>query len=225
MTFTPEQRQAMRARYAKVDTANVADILDEMGLYDQGLAPEFFQFSGTDKLAGWAFTIRGQMMPGPQGGDPQKMLACQQISEGEVSVWSGDGQGICYFGELIAIGMRERGSVGALIDGGIRDLHWLNAMNFPIFAQYRSPVQSIGRWQVTGWQEPVYLAGATSTRVTVSPGDFILADADGAIVIPGARAEEVLIEAERLTEQEARIRQELAAGLSLSEALNKYGHV
>jgi len=180
---------------------------------------------GTGKLAGWAFTLRGQMVPGPQGGDAQKMRACQEISDDEVSVWSGDGRGICYFGELIAIGMKERGCVGALIDGGIRDLHWLNAMQFPIFATYRTPVQSIGRWRVTGWQEKVYLAGATGNLVAVSPGDFILADADGAIVIPAAHAEKVLVEAERLTEQEARIRQELANGLSLSAALEKYGHV
>jgi len=225
MTMTKEQRRALRERYAQVDTANVADVLDELGLFDQGLAPEFRQMSGTGKLAGWAFTLRGQMVPGPQGGDAQKMRACQEISDDEVSVWSGDGRGICYFGELIAIGMKERGCVGALIDGGIRDLHWLNAMQFPIFATYRTPVQSIGRWRVTGWQEKVYLAGATGNLVAVSPGDFILADADGAVVIPAAHAEKVLVEAERLTEQEARIRQELANGLSLSAALEKYGHV
>ena len=225
MNFNKEQRRALRLRFAQVDTANVADVLDTLGLYDQGLASEFRQLSGTQRLAGWAFTVRGQMMPGPQGGDAQKMRACQEISEDEVSVWSGDGNGICYFGELIAIGMKERGSVGALLDGGIRDLHWLNAMNFPIYAKYRTPVQSIGRWRVTGWQEPVYLAGATSKTVTVSPGDFILADADGAIVIPAAHVEKVLEEAERLTQQEARIRIELGNGLSLSEALQKYGHV
>ncbi len=219
------QRRALRQRYLKVDTANVADVLDTMGLLDQGLAPEFHQFTGTERLAGWAFTIRGQMVPGPQGGDAKKMQACQAISEDEVSVWSGDGKGICYFGELIAIGMKERGSVGALIDGGIRDLHWLGQLDFPVFAKYRTPVQSIGRWQVTGWQEPVYLAGATRPQVVVHAGDFILADADGAIVIPAEHAEEVLNEAEHLTRQEALIRLELAAGLSLAAALEKYGHV
>ncbi|WP_084651772.1 RraA family protein [Ottowia thiooxydans] len=225
MQLTSQQRREIRERFLNVDTANVADVLDEMGFLNQGLAPEFQQLSGTDRLAGWAFTIRGQMVPGPQGGDPKKMLACSEIKEDEISVWSGDGQGICYFGELIAIGMREKGSVGALIDGGIRDLLWLGKMNFPIFARYRTPVQSIGRWQVTGWQEPVFLAGATTKTVQVSPGDFILADLDGAIVIPAAQVEVVLAEAERLTQKEAEIRKELAAGLSLADALNKYGHV
>lgn len=225
MTFNAEQRRQLRERYLQVDTANVADVMDTLGLMDQSLAPEFRQFSGKAKLAGWAFTIRGQMVPGPLGGDAQKMHACQQIAEDEVSVWSGDGRGICYFGELIALGMKERGSVGALIDGGIRDIHWLDALNFPIFAKYRTPTQSIGRWRVTGCQETVYLAGATSSFVSVSPGDFILADVDGAIVIPGAKVQEVLVEAERLTAQERLLRDELGKGLTLSEALSKYGHV
>lgn len=225
MKYSEKERRILRERYLQVDTANVADVLDTFGLRDQSLAPNFHQYSGKSKLAGWAFTIRGQMVPGELGGDDQKMIACQQISPDEISVWSGDGHGVCYFGELIALGMKERGSVGALVDGGIRDIHWLDALNFPIFATYRTPTQSIGRWRVTAWQENVYLAGATSSVVTISPGDFILADDDGAIVIPLAHVEEVLVEAERLTTQERQLRQELENGLTLSEALSKYGHV
>ena len=225
MTYTTEQKNDIRQRYAAIDTANVADVLDSLGIFDQGLAPKFKPYTTTPRLAGWAFTIRGQMVPGPQGGDARKMKACHEISEGEVSVWSGDGEGICYFGELIAIGMRERGSVGALVDGGIRDIHWLNKLAFPVFAAYRTPVQSIGRWQVTGWQEPVWMAGATKPFVSVAPGDFILGDDDGVIAIPAAYVDQVLTEAERLTKQEASIRTELAAGLSLAQALEKYGHV
>ncbi len=59
----------------------------------------------------------------------------------------------------------------------------------------------------------------------VSPGDFILADEDGAIAIPGALVMSVLEQAERLTAMEVRIREELHNGLSLAEALDKFGHV
>jgi regulator of RNase E activity RraA len=61
--------------------------------------------------------------------------------------------------------------------------------------------------------------------VTVHPGDFILADADGAIVIPQAILLQVLKESERLTEKEKLIRADLKKGLSLAAALEKYGHV
>lgn len=221
-----QQKEEIRQRYLRVDTSNVADVLDELGLLDQGLAPEFAPYPATaGRLAGWAYTIRGQMAPFPMGGDADKMAACQGLSPGEVSVWSGDGKGICYFGELIAIGMKERGSVGALVDGGVRDVRWIADQHYPVYARYRTPVQSIGRWKVNACQVPVLLRGATDTFVRVEPGDFILADEDGAIVIPAVRVEAVLIEAERLTEKERLIRVELTAGLSLAEALKKFGHV
>jgi 4-hydroxy-4-methyl-2-oxoglutarate aldolase len=220
------KRAELRRRYLAVDTSNVADVLDELGHFDYGLSAGFAPYpASAGKLAGWAYTIRGQMVPYAGTGDALKMQACAGISADEVSVWSGDGAGICYFGELIALGMQERGSVGALVDGGIRDVRWLGEHGYTVYARYRTPVQSIGRWRVTGSQERVYVAGATTDRVAIDPGDFILADEDGAIVIPAAIVEAVLVRSEELTQTEVRIRAELASGLTLAEALQKYGHV
>jgi 4-hydroxy-4-methyl-2-oxoglutarate aldolase len=225
-TATALDRDEIRRRFLQVDTSNVADVLDVLGYPDQGLNAEFAPFPATaGRLAGFAYTIRGQMTPYQGQGDPEKMKACHGISANEVSVWSGDGEGICYFGELIALGMMERGSVGALVDGGIRDVRWLGAHGYPVFARYRTPVQSIGRWKVTGWQMPVSMRGATARLVTVASGDFILGDEDGVIVIPAALIPQVLVEAEKLTQTEVKIREELAKGLSLNEALARFGHV
>ncbi|RKP53271.1 RraA family protein [Pararobbsia silviterrae] len=223
---SPDEKENIRKRFLQVDTSNVADVLDGLGYLNQGLSSTFVPFpADTGKLAGWAYTIRGQMTPYPQGGDAEKMTACAGVSPGEVTVWSGDGEGICYFGELIAIGMKERGCVGALIDGGIRDVRWIAAQAFPLFARYRTPVQSIGRWKVNGWQVPVSVRGAASQWVEVHPGDFILGDEDGVIVIPAALVDQVLDEAEALTKKECVIREKLQQGLSLADALTQYGHV
>ncbi|MGO4154568.1 RraA family protein [Cupriavidus sp. YAF13] len=220
------ERETIRQRFLLVDTSNVADVLDTLGLFDQGLSSAFTPFPANGgKLAGWAYTIRGQMSPYALGGDPDKMKACAGVSAGDVTVWSGDGEGVCYFGELIAIGMKERGCVGSLIDGGIRDIRWIAEQAFPVFARYRTPVQSIARWKVNGWQVPVSIRGATSQWVQVRPGDFVLGDEDGVLVIPHEVLDTVLLEAERLTEQERSIRVELQQGLSLADALAKYGHV
>ncbi|HYD62651.1 MAG TPA: RraA family protein [Noviherbaspirillum sp.] len=220
------QLEQIRQRFLAVDTSNVADVLDTLGYFNQGLSAEFLPFpNDSGKLAGWAYTIRGQMTPYGQGGDADKMKACQGVSAGQVTVWSGDGEGICYFGELIAIGMKERGCVGSLIDGGIRDIRWIREQEFPIYARYRTPIQSIGRWKVNGWQIPVTLRGATSKSVQVNPGDFILADEDGALVIPQEIVDQVLADAEALTEKEKQIRLDLQSGLTLADALAKYGHV
>ena len=132
---------------------------------------------------------------------------------------------MCFFGELIATGMKERGCVGALVDGGIRDVRWIGELGFPVYARYRTPVQSIGRWRVTGWGDPVPMPGATTAEVTVAPGDLVLADDDGAIVVPAGVAEQVLERAEALGAKEVAIRKELADGLSLSDALARFGHV
>jgi regulator of RNase E activity RraA len=226
MVLTAEKKEEIRLRYLEVDTSNVADVLDGMNLLQQGLAADFGPYPDTCKrMAGWAYTIRGQMTPYPQGGDADKMAACQGLSPGEISVWSGNGEGICYFGELIALGMKERGCTGALLDGGIRDELWIGEHGFPEFARYRTPVQSIGRWKVNACQVPVYMRGHDGGNVIVRPGDFILCDDDGAIVIPIEHVESVLLESERLTQVEKNIRIELANGLSLGDALKKYGHV
>jgi regulator of RNase E activity RraA len=227
MSVSDDRAAEIRRRYLQVDTSNVADVLDDLGVHDQGLAPDFAPYPAHGgKLAGWAHTISGEMSPYPMGaGDPAKMKACAQLTPGTVSVWSGQGEGVCFFGELISIGMKERGCVGALVDGGVRDVEWIAKLDFPVYARYRTPVQSIGRWKVTGSGIPVPMPGATVPDVQVSPGDFVLADADGAIVIPAELADEVLQRAEELGAREVQIRSELADGLSLSEALAKFGHV
>ncbi len=225
-TKKTDPRAAIRARYLKVDTATVADVLDTMGRPDQGLASAFQPFpASAGKMGGWAYTIQGTMHRYPGTGDPEKMKAVDGVSSGEVTVWAGDGEGVCFFGELIALGMKRRGAAGALIDGGIRDIEWIARQKFPVYARYRTPVQSIGRWKVTAWQVPVELPGATVKRVPVRPGDFVLADVDGAIVIPAEVAEPVLAQAEKLTATEKRIRRDLAAGATLADVLKKYGHV
>ena len=225
-TSQSEYRSQIRQRFLAVDSSNVMDALDMIGRPDQALHADFSPFPiGSGKVAGFAYTIRGQMAPYEGTGDPEKMRACNGISRDEVSVWSGDGQGICYFGELIALGMKERGSVGAVVDGGIRDVRWLGMHQFPVFARYRTPTQSIGRWRVTAHQIPVYMRGATSDFVVVNPGDFLLGDEDGLVVVPIDCLEEVLSKSEELTQKEVRIREELAKGLSLADALAQFGHV
>lgn len=227
MTEPVIRPEEIRRRYLGVDSSNVADILDDLGIHDQGLAPSFGPYpTSAGKLAGWAYTIRGEPSTYPLGeGDPAKMEACAKLTPGTVSVWSGQGEGVCFFGELISIGMKERGCVGALVDGGVRDIDWIGNLDFPVYARYRTPVQSIGRWKVTGSGIPVPMPGATIPEVLVKPGDFILADSDGAIVVPAEMAEDVLHLAEELGAREVQIRTELARGLSLSKALTKFGHV
>jgi 4-hydroxy-4-methyl-2-oxoglutarate aldolase len=222
--MTSEERADIRRRFLAVDTANVSDVLDELGRPDQGLAAELRPVSG-DRIAGWAYTVQGEMAPYEGVGDPLKMEACHGIGPDEVSVWSGGGDGVCYFGELIAVGMMQRGSVGALVDGGLRDTRAMREHGFAAFARYTTPVQSIGRWRVTHYQVPVYLPGATGKRVVVAPGDLVVADEDGGIVVPADLVAEVLARAEAITATEREVRAALREGMPLREALDRFGHI
>lgn len=219
--------ELVRQRYLEVDTSSVADVLDELGLHDQGLRSSFTPYpASASKMAGWAHTILGETRTYRLADrDPDKMAACAQLTPGSVSVWAGAGEGICFFGELIATGMKERGCVGALVDGGVRDVARIGQQDFPVYARYRTPVQSIGRWKVVDSSIPVTMPGATTDTVTVHPGDFVLADEDGALIIPANLAEQVLERAETLSRIETEIRHEVTNGLSLVEALTRFGHV
>lgn len=219
-----KERSSIRERFLAVDAANVADVLDDMNFSNQGLASKIQGITDT-RVAGWAYTIAGYMSPYEGSGDPKKMEACNNVGADDLTVWSGGGVGICYFGELIALGMRERGSVGAIVDGGLRDTRALREHGFPVFGTFRTAVQSIGRWRVNTYQEPIYMPGATTSRVVVNPGDFLLGDEDGAIVIPSSVVDEVLDTSEQMTNTETEVREALRGGMSLDDALNKFGHV
>jgi 4-hydroxy-4-methyl-2-oxoglutarate aldolase len=216
--------EKIRKRYLAVDTSTVSDLLEKIGKRDQALSTSLDRLAPTQaKLAGFAYTVRGQMTPYQGPTDPDKMAAINGMTRGVVAVWTGDGEGMGYFGELLALGMKVRGCTGLVVNGGVRDCHWIAQHGIPAYVKYRSPVQSITRWKVTGCQIPIAMPGATAKTVQVTPGDFILGDADGVIVIPREHIESVLDEAEKITAREIKIRAEIDKGAPLDVVIKRYG--
>src|SRR5574341_626444 len=110
-TLDPESAEAIRQRYLKIDAATVSDVLDALGYLHQGLAGSFAPYpKSAGKLAGWAYTLCGEMRPYTGGGDADKMKAVDGLKPGSISVWSGAGDGVCFFGELIALFCADRTS-------------------------------------------------------------------------------------------------------------------
>jgi 4-hydroxy-4-methyl-2-oxoglutarate aldolase len=215
---------AIRARFLQVDTATVSDLLHGLGRTAQVLATDLAPLAADPlRVGGWAYTIRGQMTPYEGRGDPDKMRAIEGVGPGEIAVWAGGTEGVCCFGELLALGMKVRGCAGAIVDGGVRDTHWIAKHGFPVHARYRTPVASTNRWRVTGCGIPVFVRGAVSREVAVHPGDFVLADADGVVVIPLDLIDAILPEAEQLTAREVKVRAEIDAGAGLDVVLQRYG--
>lgn len=223
--ISDEAREDVRQRYARLPTAVVCDVYDEEDREPAALATDLVRRSGESGFAGWAYPIAGHFAP-ERGADRRKLEAVDAMEPGQVAVWSGsDARGICLFGDLIAATMQARGAVGAVVDGGFRDVAAIGSTGFPVVARYSSPVQAVGRWRVTRANEPVTVRGAFGERVTVSPGDMILADEDGVVVVAADDAVAVLEKAEAIVAKEAEQREKGSAGMTALEMLDEYGHV
>jgi len=224
--MTPEQKQDIRERYEKLPTAVIADVFDELEIDVPALHVDIKRKTAdVQRIAGWAFPIEGRLMD-KKGADRLKLDVVDALPEGSVSVWGGtDASGICLFGDLIAATMQKRGSHGAVVDGGFRDVEDISATGFPVFARWVTPVQSVGRWRVTTHGEPIELPGALGLPVPVAPDDFVLGDEDGVIVIPNGLVGQILERAEEIVRQEEEARKLSAEGMTAAEMLEKYGHV
>ena len=106
---------------------------------------------------------------------------------------------------------KVKGAAG-IIDGGTRDYSDLFDMDFPCFCRFVTPVLSHGRFQVKSFNQPISMSGQVSERVQVVRGDFVLADDDGAVIIPSAVLDEVLAHSEVANQAEKDMRAAIEAG-------------
>lgn len=206
-------------------TAVIADVFDSMRLAPPVLDNRIGFVGGVQAFAGPAYTVTGEPAI-YSGGDPAKLGAIDAMPAGVVAVWASmDAVGVCCFGDLLATSMVARGCTAAVVDGGIRDAAFLERCGMPVMARYRTPAQGVGRWRVTGAEVQVRLRGALAEWIPVDPGDAIVGDADGVIVVPKDRVPEVVTKVLAWSKSETQARQEIAKGMPLLEALAKYGHL
>jgi regulator of RNase E activity RraA len=210
----------IRSRYGRLYTGAIADMLDRKGLRNQVLPNYITPFTNANRVAGAAFTARGYPCAETTNNDTETRLAMlDSITPGTVSVWSCGGSFECaHWGEIMSTAARERGCTGAVVDGGVRDVDFINAMKYPVFARFKCPASSVGRWDIKECQAPIKIG-----NTVIYPGDFIFGDVDGVVVVPKDLTVEVLIAAEDVCERETGMRRELRSGVSIKDAYAKYG--
>jgi regulator of RNase E activity RraA len=209
-------------RFARIYTAAITDVMDEMGLQRQTLPSAIQPLAGGMRAAGYAFTARGR----PHSGSPRErdqtlkrflaMLGAAPTDS--VLVLAAHDNVAAHFGELSAEWFRARKVRGAVIDGATRDTASIVRMGFPTFVRYRTPQDSVPRWRVADWGQPVTIGG-----VRVSLGDLVVGDLDGVVVIPRRVAHEVLGRCEKLVGTENRVRAAVRRGMTPLAAYQKFG--
>ena len=204
-----------------VATASVADSVDKIcgkrGYMDHELRPRINE----KRIVGPAVTV----LEGPTTEflPPQHALELiDAAAAGSVMVIAIDGEAnVAIWGGLMTAGSYARGLAGAVLDGGVRDIYEIRRdYDFPVIARSVSPGTTLGRFKTLGANVPVVCGG-----IEVNPGDIIVGDADGVVVVPRARAEEVLTMAQEIDKRELEQARLIVEAKSLKEGLAKYGRI
>ena len=208
-------------------TAVISDVFDKMGHLPPVLDNTLVPIPGPGiRFAGPAYTINGESHRWSGKGDRTKLAAIDAMVPGVVPVWAGnDIRGVCCFGDLLSEAMKARGCAGVVVDGGVRDLTYLKTLELPMMVRYRTPAQAIGRWRVTDRQVVIRVRGALEDWVEVRPGDMVVADDDGVIILPGELVNRIEAQVLEWAEKDSRARKDIRTGTPLLEALDKYGHL
>ena len=204
-------------------TPVVSDVLDGLGLTRQVLRPFVRPLDESLTLLGRARTGRYEpaTMPSP-GHNPYEMEMdlVDSLRAGDVAVLACDGptEVIAPWGELLSTAAHARQGAGCVTDGLVRDVARIRAMGFPVFHGGIGPLDTKNRAEMVAKDVTVTIAG-----VSVSPGDWILGDVDGVVVIPAGHAEAVIRAALDKIAAEDTTRAELQAGHSLRAVFARHG--
>jgi 4-hydroxy-4-methyl-2-oxoglutarate aldolase len=198
----------------------VSDCLDKVGLRNNVLAPHIRPLDRDTQLAGFAKTVLLTEVhtPPEDPGDYYKLelQSVESLQPGDVVVTSTCHRS--YWGELLATASRLRGARGIVADAYTRDTRRLREMGFPTFVAGIQAQDSLGRLEVIDIDVPVDCGG-----VSVRPGDLVLGDNDGVVIVPQTEVDLVLGLAEEKVRTESRMRADLSNGRPMREAFSAYG--
>jgi len=217
----PNSDAALLEGYRHVEVASVSDAMEKLNgqkIYlSHRMRPIF-----TSKFAGFALTVKLKKEENKDPNALSGMLAAID-SGGQNAVYVmvvEDGADIAGMGGLMGTAMQARNFSGAVIDGGVRDTAYLQKIGFPVFALGTVPSTSVGHYRFAGANIPMVCDG-----VQVSPGDIVVADSDGVVIVPRANAAEVLATAQEMDFKEHSMYAWIEKLKSIEEAVKKFGRL
>lgn len=200
----------------------LSDTLDNLGYMSQTMPPRIRPLDDDLVMIGRARTaLYMDVYETVPGENPYELeiALIDSLKPDEIPVFACGASGrIAPWGELLSTAAQVRGAAGALMDGLVRDVRAIRAMKFPVFHGGIGPLDSKGRGKVAAIDVPVECAG-----VRVHPGDLVLGDADGVVVVPQAVERQAINAAFEKLKGERNTLADLQAGLSLKAVFAKYG--
>ena len=208
-----------RARLQKLATSNLSDALDRLGIARcavAGIVPRW----GATKVIGRALTIRMTAAGAVPAVAHLGVDAITASERGDVIVIDnrGDLHHNCW-GEILALGAQLKGVAGVVVDGAVRDVDACEVFGFAVHARGTVPSTARGRIVQEAWNVPVRLGDAP-----VRPGDVIVADVNGVVVIPIERLAEVVGAAEEIMAKELAMLEALRAGESMLQVDRRFNY-
>jgi regulator of RNase E activity RraA len=216
--FTDMTREPLIERLAKLDTCAVSDALDSLGLRGAtwGVRPQW----QCSKIVGRAVTMKikpaGLQQPVQHLGTapieaakPGDIIVIDNGGKLEFSCWGG----------LLALSAKLKGVSGVVIDGASRDIDDARELEFPVYARGAVPMTARGRVVQESFNQEIQFAG-----VQCRPGDLVIADGSGVVIIPKEKEAEVMAAAEGIYAKEQEMAAGIRKGFSGLEMLQKLGY-
>ncbi len=217
---SPEASELAR-RFSALYTGAIVDVLDRLGYMQQTLPPQLRPLRQGMRVAGPAYPVEGRPRPGADyDASIRKTLAMLgAIPPGHVAVYQTHDCSSAHLGELSVTSLKARGCAGAVIDGGCRDVAYILRQDYPVFCRHVTPQDCTRRWEVVAYGDVTVTVGG----VRVAPGDYVVGDEDGVVVVPAALVARVLEEAEAVVATESAVRRAVGEGMLPLEAYETYG--
>lgn len=183
------------------------------------MPPALRPVAGTSRVVGRAATLRVVAVDEvPAEAYVVQFQAIDALRDGEVMVVSAPAVASAFWGELITTRALVNGCAGAIVDGYCRDVDRIRTHDFPVWARGMHPADSAGRLDAVQYDVPVSCAG-----VPVEPGDYLLGDTDGVVVVPARLVDDVLTVAEEKARAEDVVREELRSGATIVDTYAEHG--
>lgn len=210
--FLPDENiskiELIRKFAKKVDTTGICDADKSIRVMSTAIKCR----SQNPFICGYAFTVqcRDDFFP--------VIRAIESASINDVIIVDGGEKEIAYAGELFARTALVRNLSGIIIDGGYRDINYVSKCNLPVYSRYITPkagtTNQLGKLQIT----------VTCGNAAINPGDIIIADKEGIVILDPSKAIQILEAAIKIKTTENKVIQELNKGNTLSDCLNVDEH-